>query len=100
MEIKGRREPIIPARKMEIVAEAAQSLQNNPWQSMRAMVKNLGMLEGTVSTIVMEDLCYKLYTRPKSHLISPGAKNRSHKSYSSLYSKDSGGGRVAILKER
>ncbi len=80
--------------------EAAQSLQNNPLQSMRAMVKDLDVSEGMVCTIVKEDLDCKSNTRPKRHLISPGAKSRCHKSYSSLYSKNAGGGRVAILEER
>ncbi len=81
------------------MAEAAQLQLNNPRQSMRAMVNDLGVLEGTVYTIVKEDLGCRSYTRPKRHLISPGAKNRCHKSYSLLYSKDAGGGRVAILEE-
>ncbi len=43
---------------------------------MRAMAKDLGVSEWTVRTIVKEDLGCKSYTRPKRHLISPGAKNR------------------------
>ena len=97
---KRRREPIRPARRAEIMAEAAQSLQNNPRQSMRAMVKDVDVSDGTVCTIVKEDLGCKLYTRPKRHLISSGAKSRCHKSYRSLFSKDAGGGRVVILEER
>ncbi len=42
------------------MAEAAQTLQNNLRQSMRAMAKDLGMSEGTVLTIVKEDLVCKL----------------------------------------
>ncbi len=76
--------------------EAAQSLQNNPPQSMRAMVKDLGVSEGMVCTIVKEDLGCRLYTRPKRRCINPGAKS---KSCSSLDSKDAGGGKVAILEE-
>ncbi len=73
---KRRREPIRPARTAEVVAKAAQSLQINPRQSMRAMAKDLGVSEGTVRTIVKEDLGCKSYTRPKRHFISPGAKSR------------------------
>ncbi len=51
-------------------------------------------------SIVKEDLGCKSYTRPKRHLVSPGAKSRCHKSYISLYSKDAGGGRVVISEER
>ena len=65
---KRRREPIM--------VEVPQSLQNNPWQSMRAMAKDLGLSEGTVHTVVKEDLGCKSYTRPKRHLISSGAKSR------------------------
>ncbi len=43
---------------------------------MRAMAKDLGVLEGTVRTIVKEDLGCKSYTRLKRHLISSGAKTR------------------------
>ncbi len=45
---KGRREPI---RTAEIMAEAGQSLQNNLRQSMRAMVKDLGMLGGRCASL-------------------------------------------------
>ena len=58
------------------MAEAAQTLQNNLRQSMRAMAKDLGMSEGTVHTILKEDLGCKSYSMPKRHLISPGAKSR------------------------
>ncbi len=68
------------------MAEAAQLLQNNPRPSMRAM----GVSEGMVCTIVKEDLGCRLYTRPKRHCISPGAKSRCHKSCISLDSKDAG----------
>ncbi len=57
---KRRRESIRPTRTAEIMAEAVQSLQNNPRQGMRAMVKDLGMLEGMVCNIVKEDLGCKL----------------------------------------
>ncbi len=43
------------------------------------MVKDLGVSEGTVCTIVKEDLGCKSNIRPKRHLISPGAKSRCHK---------------------
>ncbi len=75
-------------------------MQKNLQQSMRAMVKDLDVSEGTVCNIVKEDLCCKSYTRPKGHFINPGAKSKCHKLYSSFYSKDDGGGRVAILEER
>ncbi len=42
---KRRREPIRPARTAEVVAETAQSMRNNPRQSMRAMAKDLGVSE-------------------------------------------------------
>ena len=67
---EGQHQTTEKRRREPIVAEAAQSLQNNPRQSMRAMAKDLGMSEGTVHTIVKEDLGCKLFTRPKRHLSS------------------------------
>ena len=76
IQCEGQHQTTEKRRREPIVAEAAQSLQNNPRQSMRAMTKDLGMSEGTVHTIVKENFGCKLYTRPKRHLISPGAKSR------------------------
>ncbi len=74
-------------RRKPIMAEATQLLQNNPWQSMRAMANDLGVSEGTVHTMVKEDHACKLYTRPKRHLIGPGAKSRGLERANKLVNK-------------
>ncbi len=76
IQLEGQHKTTEKRRREPIVVEAAQSLPNNPRQSMRAMAKDLGMSKGTAHTIVKEDLGCKSYTRPKRHLISPGAKSR------------------------
>ncbi len=64
------------ARTPELVQKIAESLERNPRQTMRAIARDSGVSEGTVRTLVRQDLGMQSYARHRRHLISPGAQDR------------------------
>jgi len=65
-----------PVRSPELVAQVAQSVKQNPRQTIRGLARNFGVSKTAMGQVVKEDLAMASYARTRRHKISPGAKVR------------------------
>ncbi len=72
---RGRELPN-PVRTPELVAQVAQTLEEDQSQTICGLARDHGLSERTMERVVKEDLGLASYARPRRHKIAPGTKQR------------------------